>query len=68
MVQGDSWSPSVGGRAMLHGSYRSGQFRVPLVQGGESVMWGRDLTSHMTEDRILCLHHGEGTVGRQWGQ
>ena len=31
-------------------------------------MWGRHLTGHMTEDRILWLHHGEGTVGRQWGQ
>lgn len=35
---------------------------------GVLVICGRDPTSHMDEDGILCLHHGEGTVGRQWDE
>lgn len=39
-----------------------------LVQGGRLlVILGRNPTSHMGEDGILCLYHVEGTMGRQWG-
>lgn len=31
-----------------------------------SIILGRNPTSHMGEVGILCLHHVEGTMRRQW--